>query len=73
MVVGANHIAKAASKTSKGIVHLNLAKTGLTSKGVNTLIHALSVNKFMPNTLTYLNLADNCLKDEVNVCIKICV
>ncbi|GAB6032597.1 hypothetical protein CHUAL_011487 [Chamberlinius hualienensis] len=63
---GANHIAKAACKSPKGIVHLNLAKTGLTSKGVNTLIHALSINKFMPTSLSFLNLADNNLKDEVN-------
>lgn len=55
------------AKVPKGLVHLNLSHCGLTSKGVNQLAHALSLNKLMPNTLTYLNLSGNNLKEDVNV------
>jgi hypothetical protein len=51
----------------KGLIHLNLSHCGLSSKGVNQLAHALSLNKFMPSTLTYLNLSGNNLKEEINV------
>lgn len=55
------------AKVPKGLVHLNLSYCGLTSKGVNQLANALAVNKFMPNTLTYLNLSNNSLKEDVTV------
>lgn len=55
------------AKVPKGLVHLNLSSCGLTSKGVNQLANALAVNKFMPNTLTYLNLSNNSLKEDVTV------
>lgn len=51
----------------KGLIHLNLSHCGLSSKGVNQLAHALSLNKIMPSTLTYLNLSGNNLKEEINV------
>ncbi len=55
------------TKLHKGLNHLNLSRTGLTSKGVSDLSDALSLNKTMPLSLTYLNLSDNILKDDVNV------
>ncbi|RWS14151.1 leucine-rich repeat-containing protein 16A-like protein [Dinothrombium tinctorium] len=50
----------------KGLVHLNLSHTGLTSKGISELAEALSLNKALPSTLTYLNLSENVFKDDVN-------
>lgn len=54
-------------KLHKGLSHLNLARTGITAKGVNTLAHALSLNRSMPSNLLYLNLSDNVFKDDINV------
>ncbi|XP_075527561.1 capping protein regulator and myosin 1 linker 1 leucine rich repeat protein isoform X3 [Dermacentor variabilis] len=53
-------------KLHKGLSYLNLAHTGITAKGVNTLAHALSLNRCMPSNLTYLNLSDNVFKDDIN-------
>lgn len=53
-------------KLHKGLSHLNLARTGITSKGVNALAHALSINRAMPSSLVYLNLSDNVFKDDIN-------
>uniref|UniRef100_A0A6G4ZWZ7 Putative myosin-i-binding protein n=1 Tax=Rhipicephalus microplus TaxID=6941 RepID=A0A6G4ZWZ7_RHIMP len=36
-------------KLHKGLSYLNLAHTGITAKGVNTLAHALSLNRSMPS------------------------
>uniref|UniRef100_A0A1B6IVX5 CARMIL pleckstrin homology domain-containing protein n=1 Tax=Homalodisca liturata TaxID=320908 RepID=A0A1B6IVX5_9HEMI len=63
---GASHLSTPLSKVSKGLIHLNVSHCSLTSKGVNQLAHALSLNKLMPNTLTYLNLSGNNLKEDVN-------
>ncbi|XP_026273496.1 F-actin-uncapping protein LRRC16A isoform X3 [Frankliniella occidentalis] len=62
---GASHLSGPLAKVPKGLVHLNLSSCGLTSKGINQLANALAVNKFMPNTLTYLNLSNNSLKEDV--------
>jgi Ran GTPase-activating protein (RanGAP) involved in mRNA processing and transport len=64
---GASHLSSPLAKVPKGLIHLNLSHCGLSSKGVNQLAHALSLNKFMPSTLTYLNLSGNNLKEEINV------
>ncbi|XP_026686769.1 capping protein, Arp2/3 and myosin-I linker protein 3-like, partial [Diaphorina citri] len=57
------------SNVSQGLISLNLSHCGLTSKGVNQICHALTLNKTMDSTLTYLNLSDNSLKDDVtNLC-----
>ena len=45
--------------------HINLAHCTLTGKGVNNLCQALITNKLSLNSLTYLNLSGNCLKEEV--------
>ena len=46
---------------------LNLSRTLMSSKGVNAVAHALTLNKFMSTTLKTLNLAENSLKDDVSV------
>lgn len=63
---GAGQLSGTVGKLQKGLIHLNLSRTGLTSKGVNTLAHALSLNRAMPSTLTYLNLSDNVFKEDIN-------
>lgn len=67
---GTVHLGNAFSKLPKGLVHLNLSHCGLTSKGVNQLAHALTLNKVMPSTLSYLNLSGNNLKEEINVSVR---
>ncbi|CAM1310039.1 crml-1 (predicted) [Pycnogonum litorale] len=66
IIQGASHLSGPITKLQKGLIHLNLAHTGLTSKGINTLSHALSLNKFMPSTLTKLDLSGNVFKEDVN-------
>ena len=56
-------------KLHKGLTHLNLSHTSITSKGVSDLSDSLSLNKTNSLSLTYLNLSGNVLKDDVNVCI----
>ncbi|KAK8386940.1 hypothetical protein O3P69_017970 [Scylla paramamosain] len=63
---GAIHISNPIGRQAKGLSHLNLSHCGLTGKGVNMLAHSLSVNKYMCQTLTFLNLAGNSLRDDVN-------
>ncbi|RWS24527.1 leucine-rich repeat-containing protein 16A-like protein, partial [Leptotrombidium deliense] len=55
-----------ANPPHKGLVHLNLSHTGLTSRGISELSEALSLNKALPSTLTYLNLSENVFKDDAN-------
>jgi hypothetical protein len=64
---GASHLSSPLAKAPKGLIHLNLSHCGLSSKGVNQLAYALSLNKSMPSTLTHLNLSGNNLKEEINV------
>nr|XP_045600769.1 F-actin-uncapping protein LRRC16A-like isoform X15 [Procambarus clarkii] len=63
---GAIHISNPIGRQAKGLSHLNLSQCGLTGKGVNMLAHSLSVNKYMCQTLTFLSLAGNSLRDDVN-------
>ena len=64
---GPTHTAGPIGKLPKGLQKLNLARCGLTGKGINQIAHALSLNRNMPTTLQYLNLAENNLKDDINV------
>ncbi|KAF2345111.1 Leucine-rich repeat [Trinorchestia longiramus] len=66
MIIGALHISNPIGRQTKGLAYLNLSHCCLTSKGVNLISHSLTVNKFMNQTLSYLNLAGNSLKDDVN-------
>ncbi|XP_014216168.1 F-actin-uncapping protein LRRC16A isoform X2 [Copidosoma floridanum] len=63
---GAAHTTGPLGKLPKGLQKLNLARCGLTGKGVGQIAHALSLNRSMPTSLQYLNLAENTLKDDVN-------
>ena len=47
-----------------------MAHCTLTGKGVNNLCQALITNKLSLNSLTYLNLSGNCLKEEVTSLIN---
>ncbi|OTF84105.1 hypothetical protein BLA29_005305, partial [Euroglyphus maynei] len=62
-----NTVTSSAKLMYKGLVHLNLSHCGITSKGISELSESLYLNKSMFSTLTYLNLSDNCLKDDLSV------
>ncbi|UYV80446.1 crml-1 [Cordylochernes scorpioides] len=62
---GVGHLSGPVGKLQKGLTHLNLSRTGLTSKGANTLAHALSLNRAMPSTLVHLSLSDNIFREDV--------
>lgn len=66
-VSGATYLGGCISKLNKGLVHLNLAHCGLSSKGINNLFSALCNNSNCSSTLTYLNLSGNNLKDDITV------
>ncbi|XP_075680834.1 F-actin-uncapping protein LRRC16A-like isoform X3 [Dermatophagoides pteronyssinus] len=61
-----NTITSSAKLMYKGLVHLNLSHCGITSKGISELSESLYLNKSMFSTLTYLNLSDNCFKDDLS-------
>ncbi|XP_033151008.1 F-actin-uncapping protein LRRC16A isoform X2 [Drosophila busckii] len=65
IVQGAIHLAGPIAKVSKGLCKLALAHCGLTSKGVNQMSHSLSLNQSIANSLTYLDLSGNSLKDDI--------
>ncbi|KAH8261641.1 hypothetical protein KR044_012753 [Drosophila immigrans] len=67
IVQGAIHLAGPIAKVSKGLCKLALAHCGLTSKGVNQMSHSLSLNQSISNSLTYLDLSGNSLKDDITV------
>uniref|UniRef100_A0A8C0G5I0 Capping protein regulator and myosin 1 linker 1 n=1 Tax=Chelonoidis abingdonii TaxID=106734 RepID=A0A8C0G5I0_CHEAB len=52
------------AKLPKGLKHLNLSKTSLSPKGVNSLSQSLSANQLIANTLTYLDLSGNVLRGD---------
>ncbi|KAK1125436.1 hypothetical protein K0M31_005802 [Melipona bicolor] len=63
---GGAHLSGPIGKLPKGLQKLNLAHCGLTGKGISQIAHALSLNRSMPTSLQYLNLSENCLKDDIN-------
>ncbi|XP_063216006.1 F-actin-uncapping protein LRRC16A isoform X3 [Bacillus rossius redtenbacheri] len=63
---GASHLSGPLARGPKGLVRLDLSHCGLTAKGVNQLAHALSLNKFLPSSLTHLHLRGNNLRDDTN-------
>ncbi|XP_060654418.1 F-actin-uncapping protein LRRC16A isoform X6 [Drosophila nasuta] len=65
IVQGAIHLSGPIAKVSKGLCKLALAHCGLTSKGVNQMSHSLSLNQSISNSLTYLDLSGNSLKDDI--------
>ena len=64
-IPGASHLTGPVGRASKGLRQLSFSHCNLTSKGVNHLCHALSLNRTMSSTLTTLELGGNTLKEEV--------
>lgn len=64
--VGAINLTGSIPRLRKGLIHLNLAHCGLTCKGVNQLSQSFTANN-VHNTLTFLSLSGNCLKDDISV------
>eukprot|EP00090_Calanus_glacialis_P000689 TRINITY_DN10463_c0_g1_i2.p1 TRINITY_DN10463_c0_g1~~TRINITY_DN10463_c0_g1_i2.p1 ORF type:complete len:1522 (-),score=274.97 TRINITY_DN10463_c0_g1_i2:738-5303(-) len=62
---GLANISNVLSHFPRGTKHINLAHCTLTGKGINALTQALVTNKLSLNSLTYLNLAGNNLREEV--------
>uniref|UniRef100_A0A8C5YNW9 Capping protein regulator and myosin 1 linker 1 n=1 Tax=Marmota marmota marmota TaxID=9994 RepID=A0A8C5YNW9_MARMA len=52
------------AKLPKGLKHLNLSKTSLSPKGVNSLSQSLSANPLTASTLTHLDLSGNALRGD---------
>ncbi|XP_072365752.1 F-actin-uncapping protein LRRC16A-like isoform X3 [Scyliorhinus torazame] len=52
------------AKIPKGLKHLNMSKTSLSHKGVNSLAQSLSANQQIPNSLTHLDLSGNFLRGD---------
>ncbi|XP_043923009.1 F-actin-uncapping protein LRRC16A isoform X2 [Protopterus annectens] len=61
---GVSYMSAQFAKLSKGLKQLNLSKTSLTSKGVNSLAQSLSANQLIPSTLTHLDLSGNVLRGD---------
>lgn len=68
--LGASYLSQCINRLSKGVVHINVSHCGLSSKGVNNMSNALCSNPTNFNTLTYLNLSGNSLKDDISVSIS---
>ncbi|XP_060100110.1 F-actin-uncapping protein LRRC16A isoform X2 [Heteronotia binoei] len=52
------------AKLPKGLTHLNVSKTSLSPKGVNSLSQSLSANQLLATTLTHLDLSGNILRGD---------
>lgn len=52
------------AKLPKGLKHLNLSKTSLSPKGVNSLFQSLSANPLTATTLVHLDLSGNILRGD---------
>lgn len=52
------------AKLPKGLKHLNLSKTSLSPKGVNSLCQSLSANPLTASTLTHLDLSGNAFRGD---------
>ncbi|XP_072267686.1 F-actin-uncapping protein LRRC16A isoform X2 [Pyxicephalus adspersus] len=52
------------AKLPKGLMHLNLSKTSISAKGVNSLSQSLSANPLIASTLTHLDLSGNVLRGD---------
>uniref|UniRef100_A0AAR5PNY7 CARMIL pleckstrin homology domain-containing protein n=1 Tax=Dendroctonus ponderosae TaxID=77166 RepID=A0AAR5PNY7_DENPD len=63
---GACYLGQCVNRLTKGLVHINVSHCGLSSKGVNNMSAAFCANTTNLNTLTYLNLSANSLKDDIS-------
>lgn len=63
-ISGLNHLCAPITKLSRGLVELNLARTGITARGVNKLSEALLSNRNIPLNLRIFDLSENSFKGE---------
>ncbi|XP_048464800.1 F-actin-uncapping protein LRRC16A-like [Rhincodon typus] len=61
---GMSSLSSQFAKIPKGLKHLNMSKTSLSPKGVNSLAQSLSANQQIPNSLTHLDLSGNFLRGD---------
>ena len=61
---GVNSLCAVVTRLTHGLVELNLARTGLTARGVNRLAEALLANRNIAVSLKRLDLSSNILKGE---------
>ncbi|XP_043575024.1 F-actin-uncapping protein LRRC16A-like isoform X4 [Chiloscyllium plagiosum] len=61
---GMSSLSNQFSKIPKGLKHLNMSKTSLSPKGVNSLAQSLNANQQIPNSLTHLDLSGNFLRGD---------
>ncbi|XP_067857781.1 F-actin-uncapping protein LRRC16A-like isoform X2 [Heptranchias perlo] len=61
---GVSSLSSQFAKIPKGLKYLNMSKTSLSPKGVNSLAQSLSANQQIPNTLTHLDLSGNFLRGD---------
>uniref|UniRef100_UPI00398EAC70 F-actin-uncapping protein LRRC16A-like isoform X2 n=1 Tax=Pristiophorus japonicus TaxID=55135 RepID=UPI00398EAC70 len=61
---GVSSLSSQFAKIPKGLKHLNMSKTSLSHKGVNSLAQSLSANQQIPNSLTHLDLSGNFLRGD---------
>jgi len=62
---GMTQISTAISHFPRGLRHLNLSHCALSGKAVNPLCQALVTNKLSLNSLTYLNISGNSLREDI--------
>ncbi|GLD59505.1 F-actin-uncapping protein LRRC16A-like protein [Lates japonicus] len=61
---GAAALSAQLAKLPMGLKHLNLCKTSMSPKGVNSLCQALCANPVVASTLTHLDLSGNSLRGD---------
>ncbi|XP_022613140.1 F-actin-uncapping protein LRRC16A-like, partial [Seriola dumerili] len=61
---GAAALSAQLAKLPMGLKHLNLCRTSMSPKGVNSLCHALCANPVVASTLTHLDLSGNSLRGD---------
>ncbi|XP_071092357.1 F-actin-uncapping protein LRRC16A-like isoform X5 [Haliotis cracherodii] len=61
---GVHHLMGSLSNQAKGLVYLDVSKTGMTTKGLNRIADTMGGSACIPNTLRTLKLAENGQKGE---------
>ncbi|XP_069814012.1 F-actin-uncapping protein LRRC16A [Dendropsophus ebraccatus] len=66
---GVSFLSTQFAKLPKGLIHLNLSKTSISPKGVNSLSQSLSATQLIASTLTHLDLSGNLLRGDDLSCL----
>ncbi|XP_073534973.1 F-actin-uncapping protein LRRC16A isoform X2 [Phyllobates terribilis] len=61
---GVSFLSTQFAKLPRGLIHLNLSKTSISPKGVNSLSQSLSAMQLIATTLTHLDLSGNILRGD---------